>query len=606
MYVPGLTTLPAVDRDEARFAQASRQMFESVALPPEARNPDHHSGGLVVPMIQDRPRLNKPPLIYWFQAASAALLTGGNPLRDAVWMYRIPSTLAAIASVLMLWRMGRSMFDPRAAFLGAAMLALCPLFVWEARQARADHLLTACTTAAMWALWSLWNSRRPRRSTPAAQPEPTRASRRARSHASLPWIMLLWVALALGVLTKGPIAPMVVLLAALCLSLLTRRWRWLLATSPVLGVAILALALVPWLVPLTERYGLANYLALVYDETLGRASSPRESHHGPPGYHIILLILMLWPASMVTGMSVARAWTRTIRGLRPWKWRAAAPTRSRSAELFCLAWVLPSWLVFELAATKLPHYPMPLFPALALLSARTLLAASAGSVPAAFGRLASAVYVIWIGLSALLSVGLLAASLLLFDAAWSGPVSLVLPLAILMLLIQVVLLVRAIASLARRKPARAMRAALAMAAILWISVLGVILPRVPSLWPTRALGRTLHTIDPTDSRPLATLYREDSVIFETRGRARRMHAPDELRAFLLQHPDALAIIRQDDLSRFPDLRPLAYLRGFNVARFARERLAIVQPLPMPPPSTPQPGLDAPHDLPPVSPGPPEP
>src|SRR2546421_6967882 len=69
VYLPGLAALPCVDRDEARFAQASRQMIESADY--------------VVPRVQGRVRLNKPPLIYWLQSASARALTRGEPSSDA-------------------------------------------------------------------------------------------------------------------------------------------------------------------------------------------------------------------------------------------------------------------------------------------------------------------------------------------------------------------------------------------------------------------------------------------------------------------------------------------------------------------------------------------
>src|SRR5215813_11547169 len=99
VYLPGFFTIPAVDRDESRFAQASRQMFESVALPAAERD-GRHAGGLLMPMVQDRPRLNKPPLIYWLQAGSAAVFTWGRPEHDAIWLYRVPSLIAAVVAVL--------------------------------------------------------------------------------------------------------------------------------------------------------------------------------------------------------------------------------------------------------------------------------------------------------------------------------------------------------------------------------------------------------------------------------------------------------------------------------------------------------------------------
>src|SRR5690606_11242164 len=88
VYGPGFASLSPVDRDESRFAQASRQMLESLTLPADQQERDEvagwdgavapgmHSGGLVIPIVHRRARLNKPPLIYWLQAGSAGVLTG--------------------------------------------------------------------------------------------------------------------------------------------------------------------------------------------------------------------------------------------------------------------------------------------------------------------------------------------------------------------------------------------------------------------------------------------------------------------------------------------------------------------------------------------------
>lgn len=396
------------------------------------------------------------------------------------------------------------------------------------------------------------------------------------------WAVLLWGSMSLGVMTKGPITPMVVLLAAVSLSLLTRRWRWMRSSRPVLGAVILAAAIAPWVVMMAERYGMSRYLTLVYDETFGRATTAREKHWGPPGYHLVLLIVMLWPGSMVTGMAVCRGWKRTISGWRPWRWRAlagaagASGVSSRSAELFCLAWALPAWVVFEVSATKLPHYVMPVFPALALLSARTLLAASAGSVPAAFKRLATSVYVLWLGVCAIGGVGIVAASLLVFDGSWRGPMWFAAGFAGVALLVQAWLLARACGSVVRRKPARAMRAGVWMAVVLWVAAIGIAVPRAPSLWVSSVAARQLRAIDPGGTRAVGLLFREDSMVFETRGRGVRLRHVDEIGGFLAEHPDGLVVMRQSDVDGRSELRVLAYVAGFNVARAGRERLAIVE------------------------------
>jgi 4-amino-4-deoxy-L-arabinose transferase-like glycosyltransferase len=421
VYIPGLWTIPPVDRDESRFAQASRQMLESGTLE-----------GWVVPRVQDKPRLNKPPLIYWAQATSAAILgdapgqwawlDGGS---ENIWVYRVPSVLGAIATVLMTWRLGARMFDPRAGWLAAALLAVCPIVVWDAHQARADQLLLALTTATMFSLWRLW-SRTPRHAADEAL--------RIRGSG---WSITFWLFLSLGIMAKGPITPMIAGLTCVTLSVVSREWRWLRRLRPVMGVVIVLAAVSPWVYLVGHEVGWSKYLKIVYDETIGRSAGAKEGHWGPPGYHIVLLGVLFWPGSLLTAAAIGRAWRRGMRrqdtslsrdrkgasaceqvgGADPRQsvssdfqqsgsftpyaestvpdrttavrsgapraplrsrlrrvWESLRDARpSRRAELFLLAWMLPSWVVFELVSTKLPHYTMPLYPAVALISARMLL-----------------------------------------------------------------------------------------------------------------------------------------------------------------------------------------------------------------------------------------
>ena len=78
VYLVGIAAVPVTDRDEPRFAQASRQMAEGDTL-----------GDWIVPMVGDRIRLKKPPLIYWAQAPVVLIATGGDPRQDEIWMYRL-------------------------------------------------------------------------------------------------------------------------------------------------------------------------------------------------------------------------------------------------------------------------------------------------------------------------------------------------------------------------------------------------------------------------------------------------------------------------------------------------------------------------------------
>jgi 4-amino-4-deoxy-L-arabinose transferase-like glycosyltransferase len=549
VYVPGLWTIPPIDRDESRFAQASRQMFESVALPPDERDLDPatgvHRGGLVVPMVGGEPRLKKPPLIYWLQSASAAVMTGGDPSRDAIWMYRLPSLVASILTVLMTWRLGRSMFDARAAWLGAALLGVAPVFVWEAHQARADQVLVAWTTLAMWALWESFKGRgRDGVRVGDAREGGVDSGRRGAASGTgvrFFWPMVFWIGVAGGIMTKGPITPMVAGLGAIALVVVTRRWSLVWRLKPLLGVVIVAVAVGPWVSAVVQRVGWDVYLDTIRAETLGRAGSAMEGHWGPPGYHLALFFVLFWPGSLLTILAVKRAVKRGFRRRRRSAARTDTSSRSRAfirsftslapgrrAELFCLAWIVPSWLVFELVSTKLPHYTMPLFPPIAMLTARALLAAGAGSVPGAASRLAHLGHRLWIVIGLLLCVAVPVALMVFAD--WHGPRGVVMSgFAIGAVVVAHGLLVFAALSLRKARWVRVQWCGIGALLTLG-AVLGVTLPRTSVAFISPKIIAATDRADPAQARPVAIIsYHEDSLIYLSRSRIALIAGQDAAR-----------------------------------------------------------------------------
>ena len=569
VYLPGFFALPPVDRDESRFAQASRQMLESVALPESARDPALHGGGLVVPRVQDRDRLNKPPLIYWLQAGSAAAFTGGNPLRDAIWMYRVPSLLAAIAAVLMTWRLGASMFDARTGRLAAALLACCPLIAWEARQARADMVLLALNTATMLALWRVWTSRLRGSSPEASDPSSGNATTQTRVGAGWPTVFAFWITLALAILVKGPITPLVAGLTALSLCLVSRRWRWLMDLRPLLGIVVLAALVSPWVIAVGNRVGWDVYWHTVVDETLGRGLTVREGHWGPPGYHTVLLPILFLPGSLMTAAGVALAFRQGLSA-------PAAPVRSRFRALigrraghppylFCLAWIVPAWIVFELAWTKLPHYTMPLYPAIALLSARAVLAAQAGLLPGHRSRVARAGRAAWLVIGAVLVAGVPAALATLEVRLGDSRALFTLGCAIVAILglLQVAAAWRAAS---RGLIVRGQLASLSAFVVFAAVTVGVLLPRTRALWLSPRLLAAADTLNPDRGRPVAAIrFHEDSLVFLTRGRVHRV-TDGELRRWYDEHPDGVCIVPY--LFNLAGGRTVtaAPIRGFNYSK----------------------------------------
>ncbi len=549
-------------------------MLESVALPAAQRDPRLHSGGLAVPMVQDRPRLNKPPLIYWLQSASAATFTLADPRRDAIWMYRVPSLLAAIASVLLTWRLGARLFNESIGHLAALALAVAPVIAWEAHQSRADMLLLACTLAAMRALFEVFRGK-----NPLSSAQPTPATRWL-------WPIAFWLACAAGFLTKGPIILMIAALAIATLSVLSRRARWILALRPLLGLVILTASVAPWLYAVASHVGFDRYLSIVRDELLGRSLEPKEGHWGPPGYHIALLSFIFWPGVMLAGVAIPAALRIAFPPGAPIGSTRFARVRAlligaRLADpalAFALAWLIPSWIVFELVSTKLPHYTMPLLPAVAILAAWGARRADAGDLPQTRTRLVRLGLLGWLCIALTFIIATLALAIVsAIDQPLAARRIPALAISILGPLVSLALFVSSARALRAHRYARAHTAGILLMLPLLIALFQFLLPRPLGL--SDRLANHLAALDPSSSRPLAMLiYHEDSMVFHTRGRIERIDPP-AARDWLIAHPTGLLLAPPTLIANLqrepgtPRLEQRALESGLQYSRGKRVELA---------------------------------
>jgi len=320
--LPGLFTLPPTDRDESRFAEASAQMLES--------------GDFTNITFQDEPRYKKPVGIYWLQAASVRVLSGVE--RRDIWAYRLPSVLGAmLAAGACAWG-ALAFLQPREATMAGGLLAATMVLSTESNLATTDAALCGAITLAMAALGKLYIGER------TGQP----AGR---------WVrMLLWVGLAASILLKGPIGPMVVALTALALAAWDRKARWLLHLGWDWGAIIVAGLVLPWALAITVATDGAFWGIAVGGDLAPKLLGGQEGHGAPPGYFLALSPVLLFPAVLLAPAGL----------LEGWRSRAAPGIR------FALCWLIPSWIVFELVPTKLPHYVLPTFGALAWLMAAAL------------------------------------------------------------------------------------------------------------------------------------------------------------------------------------------------------------------------------------------
>jgi 4-amino-4-deoxy-L-arabinose transferase-like glycosyltransferase len=325
-FLPGISSLPPTDRDEARYVQATRQMLDS--------------GNYVDIRFQQEPRYKKPIGIYWLQAASRSVFAAADP--HAVWPYRIPSFLGALVGVLGLYLFARKYFGQVTGFWAALLLASSLILVVEAHLAKTDAALLGAVTGMQCALGDLYLS--------------GRSGKQAWRFSPL-WF---WLCMAAGVLLKGPI-PLLMAAGTMALLALWKRKEGgkdlLRRTRPLWGLPLLLLIVLPWFVAIYFATDGLFFSKALGEDLLPKLVSGHESHGGPPGYYLLLTTLLFWPGSLIT---LARLKTLLQR-------------MATARNAFLLAWLVPAWLLFELIPTKLPHYILPLLPALAVLTADALL-----------------------------------------------------------------------------------------------------------------------------------------------------------------------------------------------------------------------------------------
>ena len=342
LSLPGVFKMPVMDRDEARFAQATSQMLET--------------DDYVVIRFMDELRNKKPVGIHWLQAASVGLISDVDT-RD-IWAYRIPSLLGAILTVLSLMWAGTALFNARSAFIGATLLGCTLLISSEAHIAKTDSALTGFITLAIAALAHMRKRYAERQSFII---DTVTTERKERSVADNLLGLLFWFAVGAGVLIKGPIAPMVIGLTIVSVCIWERRIGWLASLKFWPGPFVAILICVPWFTAVQLATDGAFLREAVGVDLGQKMSSGAEGHSGPIGYHLMALPIMFWPASLflIPGL--------TMSVLRLVKARQRDDAFELSSWRFLLCWVIPSFIVFEVTPTKLAHYPMPLYPALALM-----------------------------------------------------------------------------------------------------------------------------------------------------------------------------------------------------------------------------------------------
>jgi 4-amino-4-deoxy-L-arabinose transferase-like glycosyltransferase len=331
LYLPNLGGPSLWDIDEGNNSECSRTMLES--------------GDWVVPRFNGLTRTDKPAGLYWLQMASYSCF-GVNEFAA-----RLPSALAALATVLLTYELGRRLFDPATGLIGGLVLASALLFSAAAHFANPDALLDACTVLTFLCFWLAF----------VGSPR---------------WLVAAGAAAGLGVLAKGPVAIVLPGAVAALFLLWSGRLAFLWDRRVLWAGLACVLVFAPWYAWVGNDTKGEFLIGFFWTHNVQRYLSPMEGHSGGPSgaaaavrfaaqalYYPAVLLVGLAPWSAFLGLA---AWYGTGRRART-DVPGAVP-----AYRFLWSWIAVYLVFFALGGTKLPNYILPLYAPAGLLVARAL------------------------------------------------------------------------------------------------------------------------------------------------------------------------------------------------------------------------------------------
>jgi len=496
MFLPGRASIPPFDRDEPRYMEATAQMLRS--------------GNFVDVRFQDKPRYLQPAGIYWLEAA--AVRASGVRHLNVVWPYRIPSLLAAVAVVMLTIWMGTLLFGASAGLMAGGLLATSVLLTGESRMATIDTVLLLVVMLTQTALLRAFVDREQSRAT------------------AVPVALLYWAAIGCGLMLKGPVILIPAFGTPIALAVVERRIDWWARLRPAWGWLISVALVLPWCVAIGVVSHGKFFSNAVGTNFLGKVASGQQAHGLPPGYHLLVFAIAFWPGSFFAAAAIPAIINR----------RLLPPVR------FLLCWVIPHWLVFEAIATKLPHYVLPTYPAIALLTGACIATLPGGRFlpKPLWGRILVGLYgLVWLTIGLALSC---AGPVLLwyFEQTVSIPALIAAAGSLPLIVLSTYLIIRG-------RIRDAAWSAMGAALLIYAGLFNSVLPKLETLWLSPRIADLVDEYRLCPSTTVASAsFSEPSLVFLV-GQDTKLVNPTKAADFLASDPACgLALIDRKDQAPF--------------------------------------------------------
>ena len=314
IFFNGISLLPPLDRDESRFASASKNMLET--------------SDYIDIEIEGVKRYKKPIGIYWAQVASNMIF--GEPPYDKIWIYRLPSLLSIFICIISIFYVTRKLFNDDVAKLSCLFLIFSFLTISEIHQAKSDGLLLLCVTICNLILLNYLSE--------------------GRRNPNIREIFLFWVFLSLGIMTKGPIILVFVVFPILFYSIFQKSNELIKYFKSFFGYVILFVIVVPWFYMISLKSSGEFWHESLGHDLFSKIVSGQESHGFYPGYYSLLIFIFLWPASIFLP-DIISLFIKMIK----------KKVKISNVNLFLGISFLGPFLIYEFIPTKLPHYVLPTY-----------------------------------------------------------------------------------------------------------------------------------------------------------------------------------------------------------------------------------------------------
>ena len=532
----GQYSIPPIDRDEARFAQASSQMIQS--------------GDYVNIKFQDEIRAKKPIGIYWLQAFSAKIFG-----QEDIGSYRIPSLLSSIITLVFVGLITRLIFPLYQTLIVTLLFASSIVFMGEAHLAKTDATLLCLICVQQYFLLKIILHQDNTFKVKYLYP------------------ILVWLAFSFGVLVKGPLSIAILFPTVIAFSIIQKSISLIKSLRPMLGFLICTLVILPWFLAIDEATNGMFLQKAFQEDFFSKLESGQEGHGAMPGTHLLTLSISIWP----------------IATFLPCLILFFLQNKTNIIIKFLMCWILPFWGIIEFIPTKLLHYPLPVLPAIAILAIGGLLQFKSNIKKIKSVLLRKITYIS----SILFSFGgiILSGGIFYISSKFNIENDYILTFfTMLLVLIAIVIFILSHTLIFNFKTLyldisksfyNILLAIIALGSIFNIINYNFVLPKLDYLHPSKAIIKKFKKVKA--DAVASSGYHEPSLVFLLNGNV-LLSNPQEAAIFMAEGKNNVALIEKNDLKQFLEttndlnlkINEISIVKGFNIAKGRHVEIYIFQ------------------------------